>query len=199
MNREAIVTTPHDRAELANREAIVTAQRDRAEFARRAARFRLRSPARSTRGLIRGVALEHGTCLDPLMPPDGTTEAFFDRELAPVDGDLCLIEYSNGWMERVQTAAAKDPDFYAAWLKTDTINGVMPRLAAKLYVVRDGVPFVLCKDYAIKLERVGRVVGVCRALRTPRERLKRAIVLALTFFGVTMALTILVIYLQLAR
>ncbi len=130
------------------------------EFAARASHFRLRSPASSTSGLLHGFS-DKGVCLEPLL--EGRCEAWFDPELAPTEGDLVLVEYTDEWIQRVRESVERSSaDYREAWLSTDCVDGEMPRFAAKLYVERAGVPFLLCKDYAIPLDRVGAVRGVCR-------------------------------------
>jgi hypothetical protein len=139
----------------------MSAEADAAEFAFLAADFSLRKPAKYPLGLTRGVG--RGVCLEPLL--SGTSHVWFDPALEPRDGDLVLVEYSDEWANRVLAAVEKESfEYREAWQASDCVDGVMPRLAAKLFRIRDGVPWLLCNAYAVRLERVGRVVGVARRI-----------------------------------
>jgi hypothetical protein len=131
------------------------------EFSRLAARFRVRRPVSHRRELeSMNSGYGFGVCLDGLLPRDA--RVWLD-ESQPAAGDLVVIEYSNDWIRKVLEAVEREsPEWQEKWRRTDLVDGELPRCALKLFELRDGVPWLVCNQYSIRLARVGRVIGVVR-------------------------------------
>jgi hypothetical protein len=132
-----------------------------AEFSRIAARFRVRRPVAHRREL---ASMESGfgvgVCLGNLL---SSGERVWLDQSTPVDGDLVVVEYSDDWIRRVHDAVERESaEWQARWRRTDLVNGELPRCALKILQYRDGEPWLVCAQYAVRLARVGRIVGVVR-------------------------------------